>query len=307
MRPGARIGPRAKLSAARPDPVYKRQMVPPTESPAAAAGTIVLDGDTVVRRMGFGARWVTLHGPEAGRDLLRRAVELGVNLIDTADVYGGDNASELMIAEALHPYPDDLVIATKGGQVSIDGQPTPDCRPEYLREACERSLRALRVDTIDLYQLHNPDPKVPLEESLGALVELREEGKVRMIGISNAFRELLERAFEAAPIVSVQNEYSVDSRLSDHEVEACAARGVAYMPWAPIMMGDLARVPALEQIASAHGATPAQVALAWLLARSPAMLPIPGTSRVEHLEENVAAAQLQLIDEELALLSEAPA
>jgi pyridoxine 4-dehydrogenase len=280
-------------------------MTAPGEQPAAGAGTIVL-GNTVVNRMGFGARWVTVPGPDAARVLLRRAVELGVNLIDTADVYGGDNASERQIADALHPYPDDLVIATKGGQVSIDGQPVPDCRPEYLREACERSLRALRVDTIHLYQLHNPDPKVPLEESLGALVELRDEGKIRMIGISNAFRELLDQALGVAPLVSVQNQYSVEARLSDPEVDVCEQRGIAYMPWAPILMGDLARVAALEQIAAAHGATAAQVALAWLLARSPAMLPIPGTARVEHLEENLGAAQLCLSDEELALLSESP-
>ncbi len=276
---------------------------PISEQPASAAGTLLLGGDAVVCRMGFGARWVTIPGPEAARTLLHRALELGVNLIDTADVYGGDNASELMIAEALHPYPAGLVIATKGGQTSVDGQPVPDCRPEYLKEACERSLKALRLDTIDLYQLHNPDPDVPIEESLGALVELREAGKIRHIGVSNFFRELLDQALAAAPIVSVQNQYSVEARLSDPEVDVCAARGIAYMPWAPIMMGDLARVAALERIGAARNATPAQVALAWLLARSPAMLPIPGTSSIAHLEENVAAARLRLSAGELAELA----
>jgi pyridoxine 4-dehydrogenase len=212
-----------------------------------------------------------------------------------------------MIADALHPYPADLMIATKGGQTSVDGQPVPDCRPEHLRQACERSLRALRVDTIDLYQLHNPDPKVPLEESLGALLDLRDEGKIRLIGISNVFREQLDLALEVAPIASVQNQYSVESRLSDPEVEVCAGHGIAYMPWAPILMGDLGRVRALEQIATEHGATPAQVAIAWLLARSPAMLPIPGTSSVEHLEENVQAAGLRLSDDALARLTAAGA
>ncbi len=279
---------------------------PTFDQPAAAAGTLTL-GDALVRRIGFGARWVTVHDPESGRDLLRRALELGVNLIDTADVYGGENASERMIADALYPYPADLMIATKGGQTSVDGQPVPDCRPEYLRQACERSLRALRVDTIDLYQLHNPDPNVPLEESLGALVDLRDEGKIRLIGISNSFREQLDRALEMAPIVSVQNQYSVESRQSDPEVDVCARRGIAYMPWGPILMGDLARVPVLEQVAAEHGVTPAQVAIAWLLDRSPAMLPIPGTSSIEHLDENVQAAGLRLSDDALARLTAAGA
>src|SRR5690349_10741329 len=179
-------------------PMYKKPVsAPALEQPAAAAGTLQI-GEAVVRRMG-------IHAPDAGSQVLRRALELGVNLIDTADVYGGDNASEQMLAEALHPYPADLMIATKGGQKSVDGRPVPDARPEYLRQACERSLRALRVDTIDLYQLHSPDPEVPLEESLGALVQLRDEGKIRHIGVSNVFRELLEVALSVAPVVSVQN------------------------------------------------------------------------------------------------------
>jgi pyridoxine 4-dehydrogenase len=280
--------------------VYKKVMS------ALTAGTVRL-GETDVHRMGFGARWVTAVGPEEGRKLLRRALELGVNLIDTADVYGGDNASEHMIADALHPYPAGLVIATKGGQTSVDGQPTPSCRPEYLKEACERSLRALRVDTIDVYQLHNPDPDVPVAESLGALVELRDAGKVRQIGVSNFFRELLDAAFEAAPIVSVQNQYSVGSRASDPEVDVCDDRGIAFMPWAPIMMGELGNLPALERIAGERDTSAAQIALAWLLARSPAMLTIPGTSSIAHLEENVAAASMRLSDDELAELTAASA
>jgi aryl-alcohol dehydrogenase-like predicted oxidoreductase len=278
---------------------------PVSEQPAAAAGTLTLGGDMPVRRMGFGARWVTAPGSDAGSALLRRAIELGVNLIDTADVYGGDNASERLIAEALHPYPADLLIATKGGQKSVDGRPVPDGRPAHLREACERSLRALRVETIDLYQLHSLDPEVPLEESLGALVQLRDEGKVRHIGVSNLFREVLDLALAVAPVVSVQNQYSVAARRSDPEVDLCKRQGIAFMPWAPILMGDLGQVTALARIAAERGATPAQIALAWLLARSETMLPIPGTSSIEHVEENVRAAELRLSDEELALLATA--
>jgi len=292
-----RIGPRAKNSPRRAARVYKTAMS------AAAAGTVRL-GDTDVHRMGFGARWVTHQEPSAGRALLRRAVEVGINLIDTADVYDG---SEELIADTLHPYPAGLVIATKGGQTSVDGQPTPDCRPEYLKEACERSLRALRVDTIDVYQLHNPDPNVPVEESLGALVELRDAGKIRHIGVSNFFRELLDAALAAAPIASVQNQYSVGSRASDPEVDVCGARGIPFLPWAPIMMGELGNKPALDRIAGEHDATPAQVALAWLLARSPAMLTIPGTSSIAHLDENVAAAAVRLSDDEVAELTAASA
>jgi pyridoxine 4-dehydrogenase len=279
----------------------------PMTVPAAAAGTVSL-GDTVhVNRMGFGARWITVLGPDEGRTLLRKALDLGINLIDTADVYGGgDNESERMIADALHPYPHDLVIATKGGQVSKEGQPAADGRPEHLRTACERSLRALRVDTIDLYQLHNPDPEVPLDESLGTLLELRDEGKIRLIGVSNVFRELLDFALSMAPVASVQNEYSTAARFSDPEVDVCEARGIAYMPWAPLRLGDLAPVNAVAAVAANHAATPAQVALAWLLARSATMLPIPGTSSLEHLEENVAAAALELSDEDLASLAAPP-
>jgi aryl-alcohol dehydrogenase-like predicted oxidoreductase len=260
-------------------------------------------GDVVVNRMGFGARWVDVTGPEVGAALLRRVLELGVNLIDTADVYGGDHGSERLIADALHPYPDDLVIATKGGQVVKDGQPAANGRPEYLRSACEGSLRRLRRETIDLYQLHMPDADVPLEESLGALVELRREGKIRHIGVSNFFGGLLDQALTVAPIVSVQNLYNLGRRRSDPEIDACERHGIAYMPWFPLFAGEVPETGELGRIAGERDATPAQVALAWLLARSPAMLPIPGTSSSSHLEENVAAASVRLTDEEVARLA----
>ena len=264
--------------------------------------TLALGGELTVNRMGFGARWVDRNGPEASRALLRRVLELGVNLIDTADVYGADGGSERAIADALHPYSPDLVIATKGGQVAIDGQPAANGRPDYLRAACEASLRRLRLDTIPLYQLHMPDPDVPLEESLGALVELRDEGKIRQIGISNVFRGDLARALEIAPIVSVQNLYNLGRRGSDPEVDVCALNQIAYMPWFPLFAGEIPGDGEIGRVAAARGVTAAQVALAWLLARSPAMLPIPGTSSIEHLEENVAAAAVQLSDAELAAL-----
>jgi aryl-alcohol dehydrogenase-like predicted oxidoreductase len=217
-------------------------------------------------------------------------VELGVNLIDTADVYSR-GASETAIADALHPYPEGLVIATKGGQVSVDGRPAPDGRPEHLRAACEASLRRLRLDTIPLYQLHNPDSQVPLEESLGALVQLRAEGKVRMIGVSNVRAASLERVLDEFPVVSVQNQYHLRHRGGDRDVAICEARGVAYMPYRPLASGSLAAEPLPG---AGPDATQAQISLAWLLQRSPSMVPIPGTSSLEHLEENVAAARVRL-------------
>jgi pyridoxine 4-dehydrogenase len=259
-------------------------------------------GALSVSRIGFGAMRVLWAGPDQARAVLRRALELGVTLIDTADVYGAGQ-SELAIADALHPYPRDLVIATKGGQTEVDGRAHPDCRPEHLRAACEDSLRRLRVDTIDLYQLHNPDPDIPLEESLGTLAELQREGKVRLLGASNLFGEQLERALAAAPLVSLQNLYNLRNRRSEHELRTCERHGVAFMPYFPLGAGSLAGdADDVASIAAAHGSTPAQVALAWLLARSPVMLPIPGTTSVEHLEENVAAATLELRDAELELL-----
>jgi aryl-alcohol dehydrogenase-like predicted oxidoreductase len=276
-------------------------------SPAAAGGEITLGGDLTVRRMGFGAMRITGEGiwgdppdPGAARALLRRVVEVGVNLIDTADSYGPE-VSERLIREALHPYPEELVIATKGGLLRDGpGQWRPDCRPDHLKEACEASLRRLRLDTIDLYQLHTPDPKVPFEESVGALSELREEGKVRHVGLSNVGRSHLATAREIVPIVSIQNRYSLTSRDSEAVLEACEGDGLAFIPWFPLDTGSLANADALEEIAKDHGVTAGQVALTWLLQHSPVMVPIPGTSSIEHLEENVAAAGVRLSEEELA-------
>jgi pyridoxine 4-dehydrogenase len=279
----------------------------PDGIPAAAAGELALGGDLKVRRLGFGAMRLTGDGiwgdppdPGAARALLRRVVELGVNLIDTADSYGPE-VSERLIREALHPYPDDLVIATKGGLLRDGpGQWRPDCRPQRLKEACETSLRRLRLDTIDLYQLHAPDPNVPYEDSIGALSELREEGKIRHVGLSNVGRRQLEQARQIVPVVSVQNRYSLTSRDSEQVLEACEGEGLGFIPWFPLDTGSLARASELESIAGNHSVTTGQVALAWLLQHSPVMLPIPGTSSIAHLEENVAAAGVRLSDEELA-------
>ena len=279
-------------------------------SEAAAAGTFDLGGDLRVNRLGFGAMRITGEGiwgkpenPEEARAVLKRAVELGINLIDTADSYGPE-VSERLIGETLHPYPDDLVIATKGGLLR-DGpdQWRPDGRPEHLRQACEGSLRRLKVDRIDLYQLHRIDSRVPAEESLGALAELREEGKVRYVGLSEVGVEEIQRAQEIVPIVSVQNRYNLIDRRSEDVLGFCEREGIGFIPWFPLATGDLARPGGpLDEIAARHDASPGQVALAWLLWRSPVMLPIPGTSSVKHLEENVAAASLDLDEEELAAL-----
>ncbi len=238
---------------------------------------------------------------EVAKAVLRHAVELGVNLIDTADSYG-PHVSEELIGEALAPYPDDLVIATKGGLVRPGpGRWDPDGRPEHLREACEGSLQRLRVDQIPLYQFHRPDPKVPFEESIGALVELKDAGKIRHIGLSNVDEHQLRRAQQLTPVVSIQNRYNVVDRSSESLVDLCEQEQMAFLPWAPI--GDAAHHTALRQIADAHGATASQVTLAWALARSPMMLVIPGTGSVEHLVENVAAASLRLEPHEVELLT----
>lgn len=270
---------------------------------AKAAGELTLGGDMTVRRLGFGAMRITgegIWGEPSDRDgvlaVLRRAVELDVNLIDTADSYGPE-VSEELIAEALHPYPDDLVIATKGGLTRPGpGRWEADCRPERLKRCCEESLRRLRVDTIDLYQLHTIDPKVPYAESVGALAELREEGKVRHVGISNVGRAQLEEALAIVPVVSVQNRYSMSARDSEEVLEACVRDGLGFIPWFPLDAGRVEGGP-VEGIAEAHGATPMQVAIAWLLQHAPVMLPIPGTSSTTHLEENVAAASITLSDD----------
>jgi pyridoxine 4-dehydrogenase len=274
---------------------------------------LTLGGDLQVRRLGFGAMRITGPGiwgppadPEGAKRLLRRVVELGVNLIDTADSYG-PAVSEELIADALHPYPDDLVIATKGGLRRTGPAEWPvDARPERLKQCCEDSLRRLRLDRTDLYQLHRPDPKVPLAESLGALRELQEEGKVRHIGVSNFSLKQLSEARELVDVVSVQNQYNVTDRRSEDVLEACAAEGIAFIPWFPLATGDLARPGGpLDEIAREHDATPGQVALAWLLGHSPVMLPIPGTSSVEHLEENVQATRIELSEEELERIAAA--
>jgi pyridoxine 4-dehydrogenase len=274
--------------------------------------TIGEDGQTV-RRLGFGAMRITGKGiwgdppdREVAKQVLRRAVELGVNLIDTANSYG-PYVSEELIAEALHPYPDDLVIATKGGlERTGPGEWPRNGRPEHLREACEGSLQRLKLDTIELYQLHAPDEDVPYAESLGTLIELREEGKIRHIGISNVDLDLLDQARGMTEVVTVQNRFNLTDRASEDVLDACTEAGIGFIPWFPLATGDLAEPGGpLDEVAQAHDAAPAQVALAWLLQRSPIMLPIPGTGSVEHLEENLAAADLQLTDEEMERIAEA--
>ena len=270
-------------------------------------GTIEI-GDRRVRRLGFGAMRITgpgIWGPPADHDeaiaVLQRAVELGVNLIDTADSYG-PHVSEELISEALYPYLEDLLIATKGGLIRTGpGRWPADGRPEHLREACEGSLRRLRLDTIDLYQHHRPDKRVPYAESIGALKELQDEGKIRHVGVSNVSIEQLETAREIVEVVSVQNRFNLTDRSSQDVLRRCEDLGIAFFPWAPIAAGELAEPGGpVDRIASRHDASPGQVALAWLLARSAAIVPIPGTSSVEHLEENLAAAELRLGDDELA-------
>lgn len=277
---------------------------------AALSGTFNLGGDLPVHRLGFGAMRITgdgVFGPPKDRKeclaALRRAIELGVNLIDTAESYG-PHFSEELIAEALYPYPDDLVIATKGGfDRPGPGKWVANGRPERLREELEGSLRRLRLDRIDLWQLHRIDSKVPEEEQFGAIVEFRREGKIRHVGLSEVNVDQIERARKFFPVSSVQNRYN----LSDHEwenvLDYCDREGLAFIPWFPLATGKLAaKGGPLAEIATRHKATPAQVALAWLLWRSRVMLPIPGTSRVKHLEENIAAAALRIPDAELEVL-----
>lgn len=275
--------------------------------PAAAAGSLTLGDGLTVNRMGFGAMRITGPGiwgepgdAAAARRVLERALELGVNLIDTADSYGPE-VSERLIREALHPYPDDLVIATKGGQLRPGpGQWVPDGRPEHLRKALEGSLRRLGLERIDLYQFHRPDPKVPFEESLGTLINLRNEGKIRCIGVSNVSEEQLLTALGMTDVVSVQNRYNLSDRHSEGVLELCDEHGLAFIPWAPLALADVGQLGGtLDAVAQAHNATLGQVALAWLLARSPRMLPIPGTASVRHLEENVGAAAVELTPDEM--------
>ncbi|GAB3364451.1 aldo/keto reductase [Micromonospora halotolerans] len=281
--------------------------------PAKASGTYRIGGDLQVDRLGYGAMQLTGPGvwgdpkdPAEAVRVLRRAYELGVTFIDTADSYG-PFVSELLIREALHPYGEDLVIATKAGLTrSGPGDWRPVGRPEYLRQQCELSLRHLGLDCIPLYQLHRIDAKVPLEDQLGELALLRQEGKVRHIGLSEVTVEQIEAAQRITPIVSVQNLYNLADRSAEDVLEHCERNDLAFIPWFPIATGNLARPGGpLDAISTDHGATPAQLALAWLLRRSPVMLPIPGTSSVAHLEENVAAAEVRLTDEEFEALAKA--
>ena len=279
---------------------------------ASMAGELSLGGEVSVNRLGFGAMRLTgegIWGPPKDRKgalaVLRRAVELDVNFIDTADSYG-PYVNEELIAEALFPYPRGLVIATKGGwNRPGPNQWTHDATPSHLRKAVEASLKRLRLDRIDVYQLHIPDPVVSFDASVETLAQLRNEGKIRLVALSNVTREHIERARRIVPIVSVQNRYSFADREWDYVVNYCQQHGLAFIPWFPLGAGKVAG-EVLSRIAEAHGASPTQIALCWLLKRSPIMLPIPGTSSVEHLEQNVAAASLRLTAEEFDELSEVP-
>ncbi len=283
-----------------------------TELIASLAGDVSLGGEISVHRLGFGAMRLTgegIWGPPRDRKaalaVLRRAVELDVNFIDTADSYG-PNVNEELIAEALFPYPAGLVIATKGGwNRPGPNQWTHDATPAHLRKAVEGSLKRLRLNRIDVYQLHIPDPVVSFEASVEALAQLQNEGKIRLVALSNVTQEHIERARKIVPIVSVQNRYSFADREWDYVVDYCERNGIAFIPWFPLGAGRVAG-EVLGRIAQAHGASPTQVALAWLLRRSPIMLPIPGTSSIEHLEQNVATASLRLTEEEYEKLASVP-
>jgi aryl-alcohol dehydrogenase-like predicted oxidoreductase len=284
-----------------------------THSVAQASGTFTLGGDLTVNRLGFGAMRITgrgVWGPPADHDecirVLRRAVELGVNFIDTANSYG-PYVSEELIREALHPYPDELVIATKAGLVRTGpGEWHSVGRPEYLRQEAEMSLRRLGLERIDLFQLHRVDPKVPFEDQVGVFAELQREGKVRHIGLSNVSVEEIRRARAIAPIATVQNRYNLADRAAEDVLEYCASEDIGFIPWFPIATGELARPGGpIDSIAREIAATPSQLALAWLLRRSPNMLPIPGTASVAHVEENVRAAEVQLSDEQFTALTRA--
>ncbi len=276
---------------------------------ASAAGTIDVGGDLTVNRMGFGAMRITgqgIWGPPRSREqaqaVLRQAVDLGVNFIDTADSYGPE-VSEALIADTLYPYPDDLVIATKGGLLRPSpGRWEPDGRPEHLREACEGSLRRLKLDQIPLYQLHAPDSKVPYAESIGALVELKNEGKIRHIGVSNVSENQLREAQRLTAVVSVQNRYNLADRSSEPIVDLCDQEAIVFLPWAPIQDAD--RLPPVLTAARHHDVSTRQIALAWLLTRSAQILPIPGSGSPEHVAENVAAASIQLSSSEATAILE---
>ena len=287
---------------------------PSSPSTAAPGGVFLLGGDLPVHRLGFGAMRITgegVWGPPRdkaeARRVLRRAVELGVNFIDTADAYGPD-VSEELIAEALHPYPAGLVIATKGGLLRAGpGQWSPDGRPEHLKKACEGSLKRLKLACLDLYQFHRPDPKVPFEDSVGAIAELQRAGKVRHVGLSNVSTAQLAQARRIVPVVTVQNRYNLTDRSSEDVLEACAQAGIGFMPWGPISQGKHDRLDRVlaEAAGTRGGISPGQMTLAWLLAHSPVMLPIPGTGSVAHLEENMVSAELELVPDEISAIGDA--
>jgi len=283
-----------------------------TELSASNAGKVSLGREISVHRLGFGAMRLTgegIWGPPKDREgalaVLRRAAELDVNFIDTADSYG-PHVSEELIAEALFPYPAGLVIATKGGwNRPGPNQWTHDATPSHLRKAVEGSLKRLRLDRIDVYQLHIPDPVVSFESSVETLAQLRNKGKIRLVGLSNVTQEHIERARRIVPIVSVQNRYSFADREWDYVMDYCERNEIAFIPWFPLGAGEVAG-EVLNRIAQAHNASPTQIALAWLLRRSPIMLPIPGTSSIEHLEQNVGGASLRLPDEDFQILARVP-
>jgi len=301
---GMSLASAAALLPGKSDVIFGAQSS--TTPTIAMNTTFKLGGDLAVNRLGFGAMRITGEGiwgwppdRENALKVLRRATGLGVDLIDTADAYGPDT-SELLIAEALYPYPKGLVIATKGGLTRPGpGEWVPNCRPEHLKQAVEGSLKRLRLERIDLYQLHTVDPKVPIEESLGALKQMQDAGKIRHIGLSNVDPEEIARARKIVPIVSVQNRYNIEDRKSENVLVCCEKENLGFLPWFPIGGGSgLKPENPLNLAAKAHGVSVYQVALAWLLARSPVMLPIPGTSSLTHLEDNVAAAKLKLTPEE---------
>ena len=301
---GMSLASAAALLPGKSDVIFGAQSS--TTPTIAMNTTFKLGGDLAVNRLGFGAMRITGEGiwgwppdRENALKVLRRATGLGVDLIDTADAYGPDT-SELLIAEALYPYPKGLVIATKGGLTRPGpGEWVPNCRPEHLKQAVEGSLKRLRLERIDLYQLHTVDPKVPIEESLGALKQMQDAGKIRHIGLSNVDPEEIVRARKIVPIVSVQNRYNIEDRKSENVLVYCEKENLGFLPWFPIGGGSgLKPENPLNLAAKAHGVSVYQVALAWLLARSPVMLPIPGTSSLTHLEDNVAAAKLKLTPEE---------
>ncbi|GCF07569.1 aldo/keto reductase [Dictyobacter arantiisoli] len=289
--------------------------------PATESGTFKIGGDLQVYRLGYGAMRITGDGiwgqpkdKQGSLAVLRRALELGINFIDTADSYG-PNVSEELIAEALYPYPKDLVIATKGGLLRTGPNQWPqDGRPAHLREALEGSLRRLRVDHIDVYQFHRPDPRVPFEDSMGEVAKMKQEGKIRHVGVSNVTIDELARAQKIVPIVTVQNRYNLSNhesermtpQQSDELIDICARQGIGFIPWGPLGGGDLARPGgALDTVAKKHQVQPSQITIAWLLHRSPTILPIPGTSSVKHLEENVVGATIKLTPEEFEAINQA--